>query len=389
VIAEANRTIQFLSSLPADLALKTVLYYSNKWHISVHAESADALLKQFKPLPVALTGAGTWVSPFYLVPSDSPPVLADGTLQTLPFTVSDPKNQGPHIVDWHAQLALPEYQDCPALDCQVRITVEGCLTAPTPAGYTATSVGSSTARYILRRTVSSVAVSDRSPLAQFEEKKDTFLKSLNLNAAQMQFANVVGTVAQATTELRVACLPAKVGNSVELAKTGATRGNPESDKYSKGSTLYALARVGVFWDYFTAEQATKLLEGLRAIAAEVSPDMPVKEAQDKYIPKIPETAAAQANDWIKANVESSKSPIQPAMLEYLVQMQSGHDIAVSSRGARHHHDPKMMTHDFWLHFQKWNGALSVDMPRAYDEDGFDWLNPSFVACEPIVAKEIV
>lgn len=350
-IKDIERQVDIVSRLPEGVAVKSV-FEAHKTAYVVVEDSFENVSKLLPPVggKVRIQDGSVSVEPAL--------EEIDWTQRFLPVWVSS------GLVQWYAHLSEGEL---------VRVQARGPLHPP--QGYEFMTLHHGMA---LRRKLRTPELTQHSPSELFEDKWDHFLGEQGFNAKQCMFANVFKTASAYDRELTDAMLPQAASSTMEVAgQTLAVLSTSRPvEAYAPGSYLHGLARIGVFWESFTAAQAMCLVGFANQHRCALA-DLDYKWGQ-QMVQKAKQALGELSARYLQDKV--ANAPTNEA-LTYYVQHATGAPVTVAIR-ANHTSIRQPGVTSLWVQCAKAMDDMTLKVNPVYDPNGFDFNSPPFYEYEP-------
>lgn len=349
--AELQEELALLVKLPSGVEISTMFRLRGQWHINLLGD-VRAALELLPPVNAKMElRDGTWAA----TPENAP---VNWTQRVLPLL------QISSGVSWYHYL---DDSEC------ITVKVEKA-TLPAVPGY---AVLHSHHAEVLARIVRQPATPAKSPEELDQAAWHAFYDAEQFTARQLQFARQFHAAARFNRELTMDMLPVPAATTMEVA--GASFAICHSsvgpvDTVPADSPLHALARTGRFWNFFTKEQATRLVDFANAHRQDIETanTQAVKEAFERAKQSL-------------ANFELQylQNPVADApdsdVLTHWVQAETGLPISVTLRDtySRRHGE-----HETWMSLWRFHESGKLTLASTvYDPAGFSFQNPSFYLYE--------
>ncbi len=364
-LAEVQREIDFLELLPPDLPVRHAYRLHGQWYLSLTGGALADLLPALPAQPICLRADG-W-----------------GRLEAHAAQA--------HEVDLPCcALAYPVWYTRGGLNWFTRIGKENLLVRVTaadasmqdPTGYARQGT---TDLYWTRKRVQPLLHDSQGPQVDFDSAWEAFFAVERYTEAQKMFARVFRMQSARNVDLSAMDLPLKpvevlevAGEQLQVRRSGP--GVPET--VPEGSKLFALPRIGLFWNRFTDEQAERLLQFSNAFRREL-------EAEDAAFIKQTLTQAREAAQrFIREHVQTQRNRPKADVLQYAIQRELGVAVSVSPRESLTRSLGDRVQYAYWMHLRRYNEDLTIELPALYDPQGFDWDFPGIVDYEPLAPATV-
>lgn len=349
--AELQEELAFLATLPGGVEISTMFKLRGQWHINLQGNLQE-MLALLPPANAKMTlRDGTWSA----TPENAP---VNWEQRVLPLL------QTKSGVSWYHYLADNE--------C-IAVKVEKAELPKLP-GYT---VLHSHHADVLGRTVVQPATPAKSPEELDQDAWNEFYVAEGFTAHQLQFARQFHAAARYNRELTMDMLPIPAATSMEVAgESLAIRhsGAGPAETLPEHSQLRGLTRTGRFWDFFTKEQAARLIDFANTHRQEIQAmnAQAVKEALERAKQSL---ANFEAQHLQSAIADAPDSEV----LTLWVQKETGLPVSVSLRDT---YSRSYGVHETWLSLWRFHESGKLTVPTTvYDPAGFSFENPPFYEYE--------
>jgi hypothetical protein len=354
--AELQDELALLDKLPAGIEISTMFRLRGQWHINLLG-NLQALLALLPPAHATMTlRDGTWAA----TPENAPVNWNQRVLPLLETTSG---------VSWYHYLSDTE--------C-IAVKVEHAE-LPVVPGYARLHSHHSN---VLGREVRQPATPAKSPDELDQEAWDAFYVAEGFTAHQLQFARQFHAAARYNRELSMDMLPIPAATTMEVAgESLAIRhsGAGPAETLPANSPLHALTRTGRFWDFFTKEQAARLVDFANAHRQDL------QEANTQAVKAALERAKQSLANFEKEHLQN---PIADApddeVLTHWVRSETGLPVSVSLRDT---HSRRYGVYETWMSLWRFHESGKLTLPTTvYDPAGFSFQNPSFYEYEGNAGK---
>ncbi len=359
-MAAMQREIDVLRKLPDSLTVRTLFKLRDTYFLEVRDVSLQELCKLLPPLGLKLTADG--YGRFTAEPS---PQLATDTDRVHPIWTDN------GCFGWFARL-----DDFCVL--QVKLAREG-QQDPWEPPY---GLHAGQDRYFTRQPAALPLCEDQGPAAAFDAAWAQFFVDEGYNAGQKALAAAFKVVSGRNVELSASDLPVRPDTHMVLGASELTvlrAGAAPLETVPSGSPLFALPRIGSFWQKFDNAQALRLVAFSNRMRA------PVAELEDKFIQSVLKKAKSYLEAFVEKHIPTQKTQPKSAVLAYVLKAHFGLDIHVGFRDAQRATGDRIR-YEMWLGFRRWNEGASMTFPAVYDQQGFDWDFPDYEALANLATK---
>lgn len=349
---QLQEEIDLVSKLPPELDINTAFKLHGQWHVTL-----------LSPAKTALT---------LLPPVNQRMRLHSGVMAPEPVEPVEPLNwKQPILAVWGTgsdirwRTMLPD-------GTPVNVSAVGPLDLP--RGYEWRRPHHSV---LMARKLVKPSGLAKSPSQEFDEAWARFMDEQGYRAYQRQFAAVFKVASSNDHMLTPEMLPVPVAATMEVAGETlviARSGPGPAETVPEGSRLYALPRIGVFWNAFTREEAQTLIDFANQQRRKVN---------------------TLGNEWAKAALKKASEALQrfqqtylatPAtsdidadVLTYWLQKETGLPVTVVVRSDSRYRKPGV--HHLWLQCNRHLEDASVDIGEIRNPAGFDFQAPDFYVYE--------
>lgn len=349
--AELQDELALLDKLPSGIEISTMFRLRGQWHLNLLGDLQTLLA--------------------LLPPAHAHMVLRDGTWTATPENAP---------VNWE-QRVLPLLQTNTGVSWYHYLTDTECIAVkvekaalPTLPGYT---VLHSHHADVLGREVRQPATPAKSPDELDQEAWNAFYVAERFTAQQLQFARQFHAASRYNRELSMDMLPIPAASTMEVAGESLVvchSGAGPAETLPAHSQLQGLTRTGRFWNFFTKEQAARLVDFANAHRQDI------QEANTEAVKAALERAKQSLANFEKQHLQN---PVADApddeVLTHWVRTETGLPVSVSLRDT---HSRRYGVHETWLSLWRFHESGKLTVPTAaYDPAGFSFQNPSFYEYE--------
>lgn len=350
--AQLDTEAALLAALPQDLDVTSLYQISGEWHLTV-AGKLPRLLELLPPCNCRMTlVGGMWMA----APEDKP---LDWNQRVLAIVGAK------SCVEWYFQH--------PA-GLTLRVSVPKAR-LPAPEGYELAKALHNSV--LIRKTVplESLAVS---PDTAWTETWDAFMKQEGYTTTKRTFAILMRQVSARDQEITSGMLPVPVADTLQVGdatlqilRSSGTFGEPET--IPEGSPFTAFPGIGHFWSRYTEAEAARLV----AFANTMRCNLAQRQSDD--VSKGLANAVGAIAAFQELYLGTLATYPDAAVLTRFVQEQTGYPVEVSLRDNLRNY-PKQI--DLGLYLWGKYAYVSIDLPSAYSDAGFDFQNPAFYQYVP-------